>query len=291
MQADFLLYWKETARKGDTAMKRHDLHLHTALSLCARETAAVPGYLEQASKLGLDTIGFSNHVWDSRVPMPGPNPWYEAQSVERAMEIRKTVPTDTGEIRVLIGVETEFAQGVLGLSEEAAVGLDYVLIPHSHIHMTDFVCPHEVSEPAEIARHMAGTFRDLVTRGTAAIRDSGTPVIVAHPFCPVARDGAGQLTAIFAHLSDGLFEDLFGRAAEQAVGIEINLNVFHGNPGASLYEDTYYRMFAAAKRMGCRFSIGSDSHAVEELDRIRQDEEVIRRSGLEDGDFIDLVRL
>lgn len=270
-------------------MKRHDLHLHTALSLCARETAAVPGYLEQARKWGVHAVGFSNHVWDSRVTMPGPNPWYEAQNVERAMEIRDTIPADTGDIRVLVGVETEFAQGVLGLSEEAAAPLDYVLIPHSHIHMVDFVCPRGVSAPADIARHMAGTFRDLVTRGAAGIYGTGTPMIVAHPFCPVARDDAGQLTAIFSHLSDGLFEDLFGLAAEQEVAVEINLSIFHGDPGAAPYEDTYFRMFDAARRMGCRFSIGTDSHAVEELDRIRLDGEVIRALGLEDGDFIDLV--
>ena len=58
---------------------------------------------------------------------------------------------------VLIGCETEYAHGTLGISEKKAETLDYVLVPHSHTHMNGFVLPDRL-QYARKARRLSCTF-------------------------------------------------------------------------------------------------------------------------------------
>lgn len=265
-------------------MVRHDLHIHTKLSLCSNDPAATAAnYLEKAADSSIKLIGFTNHVWDiARIPLPSASEFYEEQSFERAMTIRDTLPADTKGIRVLIGVETEFAQGVLGLTPESAAKLDYVLVPHSHIHMLDFVRPHTVVSHKDVADHMLETFNDMVTRGIATV--------AAHPFEPCGMEQPENITSIFSYLSDEEFEHSFGLAAENQVGIEVNLAMFRDQYRAPCYQDSYLRMFEIAKRMGCKFSVGSDSHSlVSFVERNSHFDEVVEMLGLTEEDMLDFI--
>ncbi len=259
----------------------HDLHIHTTLSACCADPEAEPaGYLALAREQGLTAVGFVNHVWDSRIP--GASPWYAPQTFERAMSIREQIPADTFGIRVLVGVETEFAQGIIALSPECAQQLDYVLVPHSHIHMEGLVRPAGVTASRDIARFLADTFDDLVSRDFATI--------VAHPFCPLSFDSREQLPEIFSCLSDSRLEQSFGLAAEHGAGVEINLAIFRYGAEDPLYDDTYYRMFRIARKMGCRFSFGSDSHSLAELDRLSAQKRVGELLGLTEADLVSIAR-
>ena len=127
-----------------------DLHVHTSISLCAERTADPLKYIEYGAANGLKTIGFANHYWDEDIP--GATPWYQLQNTEHIMQIfgqlgdRSRFP-----IKVLIGCETEYAHGTLGISEKKAEMLDYVLVPHSHTHMNGFVLPDDCNTPEKHA--------------------------------------------------------------------------------------------------------------------------------------------
>jgi histidinol phosphatase-like PHP family hydrolase len=272
----------------NTNIPRHDLHIHTHLSARSPGSEAAPeAYIRRAAELGIRTIGFTDHVWDERVPFPAPETYwyknfYQGQSVERLRSLRDAIPADTLGVRVLIGAEAEFAQGVLGITPEAAATLDFVLAAHSHIGMLDFVRPRTMTSPRDIAAHMLASFNDLVTRGIATI--------AAHPFWPDDMADPVNLPLVFSFLSDGAFENSFGRAAEFHVGIEINLSIFNaGGPENPVYDDTYFRMYRIAKKMGCKFSLGSDSHTVSNMDLNGNFEKALRRAGLDGDDFVELI--
>ena len=107
----------------------HDLHLHTTISRCAREGATPEAYMEIAKKRGMKTLGFANHVWDTAIS-PAINDFYAGQDMAPILEME--LPKENG-LRILRGCEAELDKnGVLGLSEEAAKKLDYVLCVHSH---------------------------------------------------------------------------------------------------------------------------------------------------------------
>ena len=40
----------------------HDFHIHTNLWLCAAETLTAEHYINKAKELGLNKIGFTNHM-------------------------------------------------------------------------------------------------------------------------------------------------------------------------------------------------------------------------------------
>jgi histidinol phosphatase-like PHP family hydrolase len=272
----------------NTDIPKHDLHVHTTLSARSPDSQATPeAYIRRAVELGIKTIGFTDHVWDVRVPFPAPETFwyknfYQGQSVERLMSLRDQIPADTQGVTVLIGAEAEFAQGVLGLTAEAAATLDFALVAHSHMGMLDFVRPASMTSRKEIAAHMLASFDDLVTRRIATI--------VAHPFWPDDMADPVNLPVVFSYLSDGAFQNSFGRAAELHVGIEINLSIFTaGGPENPVYEDTYFRMFRIAKKMGCKFSFGSDSHAVANMDLNVHFPKALELAGLDGNDFVDLV--
>ena len=103
--------------------------------------------------------------------------------------------------------------------------------------------------------------------------------IIAGIFLLTAAILAG---AFFAYVSDYYRADelaLEVMAQGENISVQGNLTVL----SPSYPTDTSLIFYPGAK-------VEADAY-LPLLDRIRQDEEVIRRSGLEDGDFIDLVRL
>lgn len=115
----------------------HDFHIHTNLSLCAAETVTAEHYINKAKELGLNKIGFTNHMWDENI-QPFLNRSYKIQTVPYNLELRDELKTlDKQGIKVYFGAEAEFhpIYGV-ALTEENAEKFDYIIVPNSHTHMT-----------------------------------------------------------------------------------------------------------------------------------------------------------
>ena len=301
-----------------------DVHLHNYLSNCSRNRAATAeNMVYRAAELGIKTMGFANHIWDARVE--GASAWYHKQTLEFSMQIKNQIPADTRGVKVLIGAETEFCgqSGILGMTAEGARELDYLLIPHSHIHMLNFV----MEDPAPFAEARAFLKGELMkipgmTREQADgwVDPMREPAL--RPYIHTSTEGVPQYIADFlvksfeallehpelhkilkttpvsiAHpFQHGNTEDrsrtvelvgdaVFERLFKRTAELGIGLEI---NPECE--EPAMIRMNTIAKACGCKFTIGSDAHAPTSMHSILRTEAATEALGLTEEDLMDLLR-
>ncbi len=135
----------------------HDIHTHTLFSSCCYDPlATMKAFVERAHELGHRILGISNHLWDERVP--GASAWYRGQTVDYGFEGKYAIPADTLGVKVLFGTETEYCgkDDNLGMLASTAARFDYVLVPHTHTHMKNFV----IRESSDVAG-----YRDRLAAG------------------------------------------------------------------------------------------------------------------------------
>lgn len=261
----------------------HDIHVHTFLSACSSDPEALPAnMLAKAAAAGIRTVGFADHLWDAAVP--GASGWYAPQDFEHISQIREQLPADTGGVRVLVGCETEYVGGGrVGISPEVAAQLDFVLVPHSHFHMEGFVRPAEVNTPAAIAALLQTRFAEAVELEVA----TG----IAHPFLPCILPE--RLDEILGHIADSAFADLFGRAAERGVSIEITTGAFPSlrkGEGPGAHDEAFLGVYRLALEAGCVFHFASDTHSLEGVGRVQGLQPFVDALGLSEGNLHPLVR-
>lgn len=144
---------------------RHDIHTHTLLSSCCYDPeATVEHYARRAAELGHTVFGISNHLWDEKVP--GASKWYHQQMINFGLEGSRAPLPEIHGIRFLVGTESEYCAmtDTLGMLAETAVRFDFMLIPHSHIHMKNFVIPDMPDVAAkrkELAEKIATSVPDI----------------------------------------------------------------------------------------------------------------------------------
>jgi len=149
------------------------------------------------------------------------------------------------------------APGIFGMTSEFKSRLDYVVMATNHFHMRDFVKQPCEKTPEGLARHMLSFF--------ISAAQSGIPDILVHPLFPF---GYVELyDKAIASLSDAELIDAFSIAATNGIGIEIN-KCYLPNPQANRFFslETPFRVLSLAKRAGCSFTLGSDSHSIEGFD-------------------------
>lgn len=118
----------------------HDVHTHNIFSNCCTDKgASTVAFLNKEAELGMRTFGLSNHIWDERVK--GASYWYRTQTIAKAEEAKNAFSQADPSLKTLFGAETEYyaCKDLLGMSEEGASHFDYLLIPHSHLHMRNEV--------------------------------------------------------------------------------------------------------------------------------------------------------
>ncbi len=229
---------------------KHDLHLHTTLSHCGKASATPEAYIEIAKEKGLTTIGFCDHVWDTAVS-PAINDFYEGQDMARILSA--PAPKADG-IRVLRGCEAELDKnGILGLSEDAAKKLDFVLAVHSHSQHPEVIDASVRKDPKKLADILCERFSILVEHPLSKYITA-----IAHPFFPSGnRDDFDE---VLFRISDDRLEDLFADAVYKNIAIEINAASFASYPVKSIHRSEMFRIYETAKDCGCKFTFGSDCH-------------------------------
>ncbi len=240
-------------------MVSYDIHVHTRLSACSGDPqSTIPNYIKLLQGTSIRTLGISDHMWDSDIS--GASEWYQPQNFDHIRQVIGQIPEDQDfeGIHVLYGCETEFDQhGTLAITREHAQMLDYVLVPHSHTHMRDFVMPSEyLSSYEKHARFLVDSFLRLVNH-----RDIDLITSIAHPFDPCG-DGK-HVEEILACISAPVFEDCFHSARDAGVALELNAatfrNAFTRHP--DIETSQFCRMYRLAKQCGCKFTYGSDAHS------------------------------
>ncbi len=178
-QARILVGFRKRKLQYNQTMKlNHDLHIHTYLSACcsAKDRHKPAAILSLAEEMGVETIGFSDHIWMN--PHVQPSDWYRPQDESHIDRLRQDLQGLNSNVRMLVGCEADMiAPGKFSITPEFAEKLDHVLLACSHFHMTDFVEQPVSKTPQELARHMLKFFNSAV--------QSGLATAIPHPLFPI----------------------------------------------------------------------------------------------------------
>ena len=242
---------------------RQDLHIHTYLSPCANATATAAHYVEKAKALHLDTIAITDHMWDPKISIAyGDAEWYHSyhltpEHIARARADAEAVPHEG--LRILFGCETEYdrIRRRPAIHPETAARMEVLLAPNSHTHCT---MPKELYEPySRHADYLVQAFMDIVTSDVADYITA-----IPHPFLAVGCPYDNRL--LFPEIGEKRFSECFQAAAEAGIAMEINTSSLsaHYKDAPELMtavrNDPTMEMFRLAKKAGCKFTFGSDSH-------------------------------
>lgn len=235
---------------------QHDFHIHTALSVCAAETAAAESYLASAEKFGLKKLGFSNHFWDSSVS--GANEFYAPQDLAHLKKLKPEIEAVSwGDIQPFFGCEAEydpFHHGI-AVTEAAAEQFDYILVPNSHTHM---MMPKKYYYPYQ--KHidfMVQAYEEILS-----CRVSRYITAIAHPFEAVACPYDNEM--LISMIPDDTLKRLFSKTADKGIAVEINVASLMNKSQEEIERCPQLHMFQLAKECGCKFLFGSDAHSKEE---------------------------
>jgi histidinol phosphatase-like PHP family hydrolase len=233
-----------------------DYHIHSGLSICARDSMTVPAIVRAAEKRGFDSIAITDHV---DVP----------EETARCDLLREEVEKLKPGIRVLVGCEVEAFGEDLPVTEEYASTVDLVLIATNHFHSFP---PEAIPEdtPEENAR----VFLETLDRAASY------PWVhtVAHPLILFETRGG------FDDLLPVLYEDLraiFTKAAQHSVAFEISPRAMRaGTPNGV---SSFYKICAEC---GAKLSIGTDAHSLPKVCHLAHVYPVLDRAGLSDSDIL-----
>lgn len=268
----------------------YDLHAHTHLSVCGDDSATIENYVASAKKHGLKLIGIADHMWDKEIAFTDSMRrsrasgggdavvnWYKAQSIEHCREVLKEIEAaDTENTKFIFGGEVDYCPGVgAAITAKHAEELDFMIVPNSHTHhIMDAACYEPYEKHADF---MLKATMEICTAETAKYVTS-----LAHPFdavcCPYSVD------FIIDEISDAQLGEVFSAAAENGIAAEINGASF-ANIG-DIKNSGLFRVLAAAKTAGCRFTFGSDSHSDGQQDAISLCSTVADLLGLTENDML-----
>lgn len=262
----------------------HDLHVHTYLSSCCedKENQRPKKILTLAEKMGLSTIGFTDHIWvNTHVE---PSDWYRSQDKRQITRLRHDLMSASSSVRVLVGCEADTVAP--GKSQEFAESLDYVGLSCSHFHMKGFVQQPKDDSPRSVGEH-------LMTFFVSAAR-SGLATVIVHPFKPFGYES--QYDNAIAVLSDAELFDTFSVAAELDVAIEITVSFLppaeeKDGSAASMWSiETPLRILSLAKAAGCKFCFGSDAHSLGGMRQLLKLEVFNRHLDLSEDDMAPIIK-
>jgi len=220
---------------------RQNMHVHTWLSLCAKEGMTLARIAAEAEAAGLEVIGISDH-------MDEPD-WMRERVILRSRWMLQDVETP---VRFLMGSEvTALGPGVFALSEETAEALDYVAVSCDHYHLEATENPTDRS-PAGYARHYLQMLE-------GALNFPWTDLI-SHPWglTKVRVDHAFRREAM-ALYDRGEIARLLALAAEREIAFEMK------PPVAAAFPEFFAEIVESGRAAGVRFSLGSDAHQPHEV--------------------------
>ena len=249
-----------------------DLHVHTHLSPCGKPAATADALIRRAHEKGIGALGFADHI----TPRPVPGcAFYDRQRPDLLAALRDEVShvSIPAGFELLVGLEADYAlAGTACLDAETLAQADHVICAASHFHLPSAPLPVS-NEPRDLAELMLSTARE-------ALCVPGID-IWAHPFdCSTMR----PLSPLVAALREDELVDLIDLANARQVAIEIN-----GGPAQHAdYRQATAEFFRLARRLGARFTVTSDAHHPDDLDRLDLALSWAQELGLRDSDLLTL---
>lgn len=235
----------------------NDLHIHSKVSLCSNdEEQTAERILKYAVENNLKTICLTDHFWDENVPADL-NEFYKIQNFEH-ISVSKPLPQSDG-TEFLFGCEIDMDKNLnIGISKEKFDEFDFIVVPTTHFHMTDFTTPPEMTDPSEKADYWLKRFN--------AVLDMDLPfhkIGIAHLTCGLIDSSRENFLKTIDAIDGEKMKSVFSKAAKAGVGIELNSDDMKFTDSEA---ETVLRPYKTAKDVGCKFYMGSDAHHPKELD-------------------------
>ena len=234
----------------------HDYHIHSVLSICARDERQTPqAILQNGIQRGLKELCLTDHYWDERVPCNSAvNRWYERQGHDHVCQLCP-LPQAEG-VRFLFGCEADMdSDDVIGISPSRYNAFDFIVVATTHFHHTHWGKAGNLSNK-ELAKRWVERF-DAVLNSSLPFGKVG----IAHLACSlINRRSYEDYLETLSLIPQQDLERLFYKAARLGLGIELNWGDMEHCEDAAVI-----RIFRTAKLCGCKFYLGSDAHTPEEL--------------------------
>jgi histidinol phosphatase-like PHP family hydrolase len=252
-----------------------DFHVHTRFSPCGKPEATPAAMARRARDKGLAAIGFADHY--TPAPVPG-CPFYAEQRLDIVDALRSELAqvADLDGLAVLVGVEADYTVAGEGcLDRDAVRQVDHIVCASSHFHLPSS------PQPEDDSPHSKATL--MLDMARAALQVPGIS-IWAHPFdCSRMR----PLGPILATVPEDALAALIDLANAHQVAIEIN-----GGPAQHAgYRQAIAPFLQLARDMGARFTITSDAHHPDDLDRLDLAWHWAHELGLEQKDLLSAEEL
>ena len=237
----------------------HDFHIHSKLSSCSNDPEqTTQRILEYAKKNNLTSVCVTDHFWDKKVE--GASNWYAPQDFDHISQ-NLPLPKDD-EVKFLFGCETELNKfGTVGICKETIDKMDFVIIPTTHFHMTDYTLS---TAQLESPKTRAQAWIDRLGR----VLDMDLPfykIGIAHLTCQlVFRNDTEKLLETFDLIPTDEMHRLFSKAKNLGVGIELNAH----DMANAIKNPPLFKPYIAAKECGCKFYVGSDTHHPKDFDMV-----------------------
>ena len=262
----------------------HDLHIHSNISSCANyPDNTAESILSAAKKVNIKKIALTDHFWDMDIEC-------EIKAGSCGFERLSSVlplPRDEN-VEFLFGCEADVNYDmVVGVAKEKFDKFDIILISLTHNQKVGKAIKKEDSMiPERLARVWVERLESLLNQNL--------------PFCKI---GITHLTTpniaksspeIYKKTLDLIPEDdlirVFNLASMRGVGIELNATDMKYTEEN---KERILRIYRAAKRCGCKFYCGSDSHHFSGIEkkRISFIESAIDELGLTEDDKWPLARV
>jgi len=235
----------------------NDLHIHSILSSCATNPEQTKErILKYALDNGLTTICITDHFWDDA--LDGASEWYAPQNYEHIASVKPLPQSEN--VRFLFGCETELNKNLtLGLSKEKYDLFDFIIIPTTHFHMTDYTLTLDETKDTESrAKAWVNRFDHVLSLDLPFHK-----VGIAHLTCSLIARENKEYLKVLELISEKEMERLFKKAAHLGVGIELNRDDMNFQPEDA---DVILRPYKIAKKCGCKFYLGSDAHSPKNFD-------------------------
>ena len=151
----------------------------------------------------------------------------------------------------------------VGLPKWRFDDFDFVIIPTTHLHMKNFTISEEDQASNE-------RIAELWVERLDRLLDMDLPfkkIGIAHLSCTLLnRRSREDYLASLRLISDSDMERVFMKAARVGCGIEINKDDINFTDEEA--EDVL-RMYRIAKKCGCKFYLGSDSHGLRAFENVQ----------------------
>lgn len=254
----------------------HDLHIHSQLSSCSNDPEQTKErILQYAEENGFKTICLTDHFWDETVE--GASAWYARQDYAHICAAKPLPQTER--VRFLFGCETELnASLTVGVSREKLELLDFIIIPTTHFHMKGYTISLEQAANAESRANAWVKRLEAVLNMDLPFHKVG----IAHLTCSLIAPKREEYLDVLRRIPTEAMEQLFRKAAEVGVGIELNSSDMDFQDAEA---DVVLRPYRVAKACGCKFYLGSDAHQPKELDQaVNIFERAVTLLGLQEED-------